>query len=100
LRYGAVPIVARVGGLEDTIADANEPGARATGFKFGPVTAEDLAAALRRASITFHDKPAWQSLQRHGMTTDVSWHNRASHYADLYRDMLARGIAARRHGTP
>jgi starch synthase len=100
LRYGAVPIVARVGGLEDTVADADEPGARATGFKFGPVTADNLAAALRRASITFHDKPAWQSLQRNGMTTDVSWHNRASHYADLYRDMLARGIAARRHGTP
>jgi starch synthase len=89
LRYGAVPIVARVGGLEDTVVDAAEVDADATGFKFGPVTAGNLAEALRRASVTFHDKPAWQRLQRNGMTTDVSWHNRANRYADLYRDMVA-----------
>jgi starch synthase len=89
LRYGAVPIVARVGGLDDTVFDAAEAGASATGFKFAPVTTEALSGALRRASATFHDKPAWQILQRNGMATDVSWHNRASRYAELYHDIVA-----------
>lgn len=89
LRYGAVPIVAGVGGLEDTVLDAAEAGTSATGFKFAPVTADALSGALRRASMAFHDKPAWQGLQRNGMTTDVSWHNRAGRYAELYRDILA-----------
>ncbi len=89
LRYGAVPIVARVGGLEDTVRDAAEGGAQATGFKFAPVTVDGLSGALRRASITFHDKPAWQRLQHNGMTADVSWRNRASRYAELYHDILA-----------
>src|SRR5471032_1236273 len=43
LRYGAVPVVSRVGGLEDTVHDFDEAAiAReaATGFKFGPVTTE------------------------------------------------------------
>jgi starch synthase len=98
LRYGAVPIVARVGGLADTVLDAAEAGARATGFKFAPVTADALSGALRRASITFHDKPAWQQLQRNGMGTDVSWHNRASRYAELYHDVLATRRIATHQG--
>jgi starch synthase len=89
LRYGAVPIVSRVGGLEDTVIDEDQLGrAEPTGFKFGPATAENLAVALRRAHATFGDKSAWQRLQHNGMSTDVSWRHRAGHYADLYRDVL------------
>jgi starch synthase len=92
LRYGAVPIVSRVGGLADTVIDVEEAGisdGTATGFKFGPVTAENLAGALRRANISFHDKQAWRSLQHNGMSTDVSWRNRASRYAALYREVVS-----------
>jgi starch synthase len=91
LRYGAVPIVSRVGGLDDTVVDADDAGiAReaATGFKFGPVTTENLAAALRRAHAAFLDKPMWQQIQLKGMSTDVSWRDRASRYADLYREIV------------
>jgi starch synthase len=92
LRYGAVPIVSRVGGLADTVIDAEEAGiagGATTGFKFGPVTVENLAGALRRANIAFHDKQAWRRLQDNGMSTDVSWRNRASRYAALYREVVA-----------
>jgi starch synthase len=91
LRYGAVPIVSRVGGLADTVIDANEAdiaGSAATGFKFGPVTGETLAGALRRASNSFHDKQVWRKLQLNGISTDVSWRNRASQYAALYHDVV------------
>lgn len=91
LRYGTVPIVSRVGGLEDTVVDAGDfavTGGRQTGFKFGPVTTENLAGVLQRACATFHDVAAWRRIQRNGMSTDVSWHNSASRYADLYRGMV------------
>ena len=92
LRYGAVPIVSRVGGLADTVIDVEEAGiagSATTGLKFSPVTVENLASGLRRANILFHDKQAWRRLQHNGMSTDVSWRNRASRYAVLYREVVA-----------
>jgi starch synthase len=91
LRYGTVPIVSRVGGLEDTVVDAEDVaviGGRQTGFKFGPVSAENLAAVLQRANATFHDVAAWRRIQHNGMSTDVSWRNPARHYAGLYRRLV------------
>jgi starch synthase len=91
LRYGAVPIVSNVGGLADTVIDVDTPGmaARAaTGLKFGPVTTENLIGALRRANALFRSKPDWRQLQRNGMAEDVSWRNRASGYAELYREIV------------
>jgi starch synthase len=91
LRYGAVPIVSRVGGLADTVVDTDEDtiaAGAATGVKFEPVTAEDLGSALRRAHALFRNKRIWTELQRNGMAVDVSWVDRASNYADLYRQLV------------
>ena len=51
LRYGCVPLVARVGGLADTIIDANDAGLSAqvaTGVQFIPVDGVTLQGALAR----------------------------------------------------
>jgi starch synthase len=90
LRYGAIPVVSRVGGLADTVIDANEMTIAAdvaTGIQFGPVTSENLAGAIRRTDALFHNKPAWQRLQKNAMTVDVSWRSPARHYAALYRQV-------------
>ena len=89
LRYGAVPIVAGVGGLEDTVIDGGDT---PTGFKFTPVTTDNLAATIRRAHAAYADKSVWRRMQSNGMATDVSWRGRAARYAELYRE-----IAERRH---
>lgn len=91
LRYGAVPIVSRVGGLEDTVGDPSDINRAITGFKFSPVTAQNLAAALCKANAAYRDRLGWRKMQLNGMATDVSWDNRASQYLDLYKELF--GIA-------
>jgi len=91
LRYGAVPVVARVGGLADTVVDANEMAIAtgvATGVQFSPVTAAMLAKALTKTRALYADHTTWRNLQINGMTTDVSWKNPAQHYAKLYRELV------------
>ncbi len=95
MRYGALPVVAHVGGLCDTVIDANEMALAAgigTGFHFSPVTAEMLAAAILRALSVWRQPDVWRRLQRNAMQTDVSWRLPAARYAALYRELaLAPG---------
>ena len=89
MRYGAMPIGSKVGGLADTIFDAAQTSAAATGLTFLPVTRAALEAALRRAANLWSDRAAWRSVQSSGMRTDVSWAEPAGEYARLYADVLA-----------
>ncbi len=88
LRYGCVPLVSRVGGLADTVIDANEAAIEAgvaTGIVFAPATADALREAVRRTIRLYgHDK-IWRKMQRRGMKSDVSWDLSAEKYAKLYR---------------
>ena len=91
LRYGCVPVVARVGGLADTVIDANEAAVEAgvaTGLQFSPVTSEALGEAIRRAVALYHDEKTWRKMQRRGMKSNVTWDHSAKRYADLYASLL------------
>jgi starch synthase len=92
LRYGAIPLVANVGGLADTVIDPEkaEAGSNgATGIQFSPVTQEALEGALLRIAAIWQDKKQWQHMQANGMRTDVSWKKPGASYAQLYANVLA-----------
>lgn len=96
MRYGAVPIVARTGGLADTIIDAN-PAALAqgvaTGLQFAPNDANALAEALERAVELHGSHAAWRALQRNAMSFDSSWAASAEAYEALYRELAGASTA-------
>ncbi len=92
LRYGCVPIVARTGGLADTVIDANEAALGAgvaTGLQFGPLTPDNLLTALSRARDLHRDGAAWTAMQRAGMAADFSWDRSAARYASLFNELVA-----------
>jgi starch synthase len=91
LRYGCVPVVARTGGLADTVIDANVAALSsgvATGFQFSPINTDTLQAVLARADSLFADKKSWSGLQLQGMAQDVSWKASAATYATLYKTLV------------
>lgn len=92
MRYGSVPIVSRVGGLADTVIDANEMAIAAgvaTGLQFGPVLLSPFMDAIDRTKALWRDRQAWRRLQGNGMRADVSWRRPAKQYTDLYRSCLS-----------
>lgn len=91
LAYGCVPVVARTGGLADTVIDANPAALAAgvaTGVQHGAVSYDSLSAALTR-TVSLYDRPVeWTRLQRNGMAGDFSWQASGKAYADLYRSLV------------
>jgi starch synthase len=85
LRYGTVPVVHGVGGLDDTIRPYTARARHANGFKFREATGEALVKTMRQAVRLYENRPVWESLMRQGMTEDHSWETSAKEYVKVYR---------------
>jgi starch synthase len=82
MRYGAIPVVAKVGGLADTVVDL------VTGIQFHPVSREALESALHRTADLWSDREAWQAMQAKAIQRDVSWAEPADEFLRLYAEIL------------
>ena len=86
LRYGCLPVVARTGGLADTVVHANGAALRAgvaTGFVHAPDSGPALGDAIADA-VALHSTPHWAAMQRAAMRAEVGWDASARDYAALY----------------
>jgi len=90
LAYGCVPVVARTGGLADTVVDANLAAVMAgaaTGVQFSPVSHAGLAQAITRVIGLYHQSDAWKKIQKAGLLSDFTWTQSGATYAELYREI-------------
>jgi len=87
LRYGTIPVARAVGGLADTIIDA-DGSQRGYGFLFSDYAAEELIHAVERAMTAYSDRKRWERLVARGMALDFSWKTSAMAYAKLYLELL------------
>jgi starch synthase len=85
LRYGAVPIVRRTGGLDDSVVDYRESPERADGIKFETYSSRAVVKAMRKALALF-GQPEWLAFyRRNGMRADFSWDRTRKDYEEVYR---------------
>lgn len=87
LRYGTLPVVARTGGLADTVIDANEAALLAdcaTGFQFAPITSTMFAHTIARACALYQQPKIWGAMMRRAMRHPVGWDLSAAAYLDVY----------------
>jgi starch synthase len=90
LRYGAVPVVRRTGGLADSVRPFVRPDGDGTGFVFDTFTSTALRAAMELAIETFGDPAALARVRRNGMTQDFSWDRQVAHYEAAYARAASR----------
>jgi starch synthase len=84
LRYGAVPIVRKVGGLADSVAPYDAETGSGTGFLFEEFSGAALRRTFEVALDLYPDRERWQQLMRNGMAKDFSWHRQIQKYVELY----------------
>ncbi|HEY1771642.1 MAG TPA: glycogen synthase GlgA [Gammaproteobacteria bacterium] len=88
MRYGALPIVHRTGGLSDTVRDAAENPGNGNGFVFDGVTPAALTACVRRAVETAKQPSLWRQMMMTAMDEDFSWERSAQAYVKVYESAL------------
>lgn len=86
MRYGAVPVVTAVGGLVDTVPDA-DTNPRGLGFVADSVSPEYLLAAMFRAARAVTKKRNATALRRRMMAIDWSWTKPAERYREMYASL-------------
>ena len=84
MRYGALPLVRKVGGLADTVEDVNSVDGTGTGFVFNDFDEFSLYGQIVRAIELYRNKVLWRKLQRNVMKKDFSWGYSAKEYERLY----------------
>jgi starch synthase len=91
MRYGTPPVVRRVGGLADTVIDADTDPVAGTGFIFDGAEPEALVAAARRAMAAVNDRVRLRHIQANGMVRDDSWRLPARAYEAAYQRAIETG---------
>lgn len=92
LRYGTLPVVRAVGGLADTVVDADTAASvsdRGNGFVFREPTPEAFGAALARALDAYRQTARWKRLQQRAMAEIHDWNTAAAAYESIYAAALA-----------
>jgi starch synthase len=84
-RYGTLPVVRAVGGLDDTVEHD------VTGFKFKNLDPDDLSQAVAVAVYTYHERPEhFRMMQYHAMRKPMGWAHASRQYEALYRMAIAK----------
>lgn len=87
MRYGSIPVVTDVGGLHDTVTDADLSSSDGTGFIADEVSVSSVSDALERALVGWRSNIRRSEIIRRGMSRDWSWQTPASRYLDIYREL-------------
>jgi starch synthase len=93
MRYGALPIVSKEGGLSDTVKGYKDGAAnqKATGFFIEWLDSNGLSSAISKALTVYGRKDIWRSMMVNAMGENFSWENSSKQYVKLFNEIIKRG---------
>lgn len=86
MRYGAVPVVHKTGGLADTVIDEGTNKGSGTGFAFSAYSKDSFIRAIKMAINQYNNRDVWSQLVKRAMIKEYSWEISAGDYFSLYRE--------------
>ena len=90
LKYGTVPVVRAVGGLQNSVKEFNATTQKGTGFKFKKFDVDSLFRTVKKALSVYQKKRVWRRLVLNGMEADHSWDRAARKYSQAYMRALKK----------
>lgn len=89
MRYGAIPVVNRVGGLKDTVEPYNPEDRTGWGFTFETFNAYDMLDAIKRSLDVYnYNKKDWNVLIKNAMNYNSKWKISAQKYLEMYEEIV------------
>lgn len=92
MRYGAIPLVHKTGGLADSVVDYNPENDEGFGFVFDQYDAWGLFAKIVRALELYRQPQVWRRIQVRAMEQNNSWDARADSYVRLYEKSIQMNL--------
>jgi starch synthase len=89
MRYGALPLVRKTGGLADSVEQYIPEKNIGSGFVFEKYESHAFFGAFVQALETFKYKKEWIGLQKRAMDKIFSWDKSAMEYVDLFTKAIA-----------
>lgn len=87
-RYGTLPVVRAVGGLNDTVDHF------VTGFKFDELSAAALAQCVEWAVYAYREEPShFRAMMRRAMAKPMGWGHACRQYEAMFRLAISRRAA-------
>ncbi len=90
MTYGSIPVVTDVGGLHDTVIDADADPRTGTGFVSRSVDVAGLVDALHRGVRSARHARRRDAIQLRGMREDWSWSRPAAAHVAMYQQLAGR----------
>ncbi|MBI1863319.1 glycogen synthase [Candidatus Microgenomates bacterium] len=88
LRYGAIPLVRRTGGLSDIVTDFDTDTGIGNGLSFVENEPWLLFGKIVEAIVLYKQKNMWKKLIQNAMDSDFSWVHAAREYEELYEKLI------------
>ncbi|WP_281165721.1 glycogen synthase GlgA [Liquorilactobacillus sicerae] len=88
MRYGTLPIVHQIGGLQDSVQPYNPLDHSGTGFGFSEYVSFYLMEAIKLALQVYHDPKTWKQLVGRAMSQDFSWETASLNYDKMYHEII------------
>lgn len=92
MRYGAVPLVRRTGGLGEIVTDFQPSTELGNGFSFLEFDPWALYGSMVEALTIYKSPILWKKLVQNAMRADFSWDHAAREYEELYHSAISNLI--------